>query len=266
MAKPLLVLWFLLLGFEFVSAASGATSSSPLVPREEQNLQCQTTRAPDYYGLGVRLGIYFSWLQGYIANTMLSSEVAGALDTNTIFLLTLLVAMLKCTSVHMLKQIDGLILMHLSAGTIFGVLSTWGYRTSQYVEEGPKAIRHFGGFGTHARLIVQLAVSIFGLWFWLFGVTGALGPMGPNDGSNPPNAPECGELYTFMFAKVRATGGIRILYIIICVGCVVYFGIMLLASILAGYSRVRKMVELARGGRWANTSRLRYATGFNYKE
>jgi hypothetical protein len=268
MAKLFLILSFLFIGFGLVFAVSGSASSSAssLVPRDQQPLQCQTTRAPDYYGLGVRLGIYFSWLQGYIANTMLPSEVAGALDTNTIFLLTLLVAMLKCTSVHMLKQIDGLILMHLSAGTIFGVLSTWGYRTSRYIEEGPKAIRHFGGFGTHARLIVQLAVSVYGLWFWLFGVMGALGPMGPGDGSNPPNAPECAELYTFMFTKVRATGGIRILYIIICIGCVVYFGIMLLASVLAGYSRASKMIELARGGRWANTSRLRYATGFNYKE
>jgi hypothetical protein len=265
MAKLFFVLWPLLLGFGLLAAASGTTSST-LVPREEQPLECQTTRAPDYYGLGVRLGIYFSWLQGYIANTMLSSEVAGALDTNTIFLLTLLVAMIKCSSVGMLKQIDGLILMHLSAGTMFGVLSIWGYRTSQYIEEGPQAIRHFGGFGTHARLIVTLAVSIFGLWFWLFGVTGALAPMGPNDGSEPPNPPECGELYTFMFTKVRATGGIRFFYIFVCVCCIVYFGIMLLASTLAGYSRVRKMIELARGGRWADTSRLRFATGFKYKE
>ncbi len=51
-------------------------------------IQCHTNRASDYYGLGVRLGIYFAWLQGYIANTALASEIGMALDTNTIFILT----------------------------------------------------------------------------------------------------------------------------------------------------------------------------------
>jgi hypothetical protein len=259
------VLVSLLLTFS-ASAATIDLSSSTLIPREEQQITCQTVRAPDYYGLGVRLGIYFSWLQGYIANTMLSSEVAGSLDTNTIFLLTLLVAMIKCSRIRMLEQIDGLILMHLSGGTIFGVLSIWGYRTVQYTEEGPRAIRHFGGFGTHARLIVSLAVSVFGLWFWMFGVTGGLDPMGPNDGMQPPNSPECGTLYTFMFGKVRADGGIRIFYIIVCICCIIYFGVMLLVSTLAGYSRVRTMIQLAQSKRWADSSRLRFATGFNYKE
>jgi hypothetical protein len=212
------------------------------------------------------VGIYFSWLQGYIANTMLSSEVAGALDTNTIFLLAILVAMIKCSSVRMLEQVDGLILMHLSGGSIFGVMSIWGYRTLHYSEEGPKAIRHFGGFGTHARLIISLAVSGFGLWFWMFGIKGGLDPMGPNDGMNPPNPPECGILYTFMFAKVRADGGMRIFYIIVCICCIIYFGVMLLASTLAGYSRVSKMIQLAKSKRWASSSRLRFATGLNFKE
>jgi hypothetical protein len=266
MAKSPVFWGTVLLALSLASAAIVESPTSQLIPRDEQPRECQTVRAPDYYGLGVRLGIYFSWLQGYIANTMLSSEVAGALDTNTIFLLTLVVAMIKCSMTGMLEQIDGLILMHLSAGTIFGVLSLWGYRTIQYVEEGPRAIRHFGGFGTHARLIVSLAVSIFGLWFWMFGVKGSLSPMGPNDGMDPPNAPECGTLYTFMFAKVRADGGMRIFYIIVCICCIIYFGIMLLASTLAGYSRVSKMIELAQSKRWANSSRLRFATGFNYKE
>lgn len=61
-------------------------------------IHCQTMRAPDYYGLGVRLGIYCAWFQAYIANTMLPSEIAGAADTNAIFLLTLTVAMIKCSS------------------------------------------------------------------------------------------------------------------------------------------------------------------------
>jgi len=262
-----LALWSLLLSFSLASTTISEPTLSPLLPRQEPHIRCQTARAPDYYGLGVRLGIYFAWLQAYIANVFLPSEIAGALDTNVIFLFTLLVAMIKCSSVNMLEQIDGLILMHLSGGTIFGILSIWGYRTCQYTLEGPKAIKYFGGFGTHFRLFITLAISVFGLWFWMFGVTGALDPMGPHDDVDPPNSPECGTtLYTFMFAKVRATGGIRIFYIVVCTCCIVYFGIMLLASSLAGYSRAHKMIELAKSKQWANSSRLRFATGFNYRE
>ena len=244
---------------------------SGLLPRDTSP-QCETARAPDYYGFGVRLGIYFAWFQAYIANTLLPSEIAGAADTNTIFLLVILIAMIKCSSIAMLEKIDGLILMHLSGGTIFGILSLWGYRTRQYVDNGPKAIRFFGGFGTHSRLIVSLAISCYGLWYWLFGVHNSdLLDMGTarEQETNPvdtPNPPECRELYTFMFAKVRADGGIRIFYILVCVCCIIYFGIMLLASSIAGWARLQKMIELSKAKRWADTTRLRFATGFKYKE
>lgn len=143
-----------------------------LMPRQDYAGHCETSRAPDYYGLGVRLGIYFAWMQAYIANNFLASEIASASDTNTIFLLVVLIAMIKCSSIKMLEQVDGLILMHLSGGFLFGSLSLWGYRTRRYMDDGPKAIRFFGGFGTHSRLIVSLAVSIYGLWYWAFGVRG----------------------------------------------------------------------------------------------
>jgi hypothetical protein len=245
--------------------------NSALVPRQEYQVNCKTSRAPDYYGLGVRLGIYFAWLQAYIANTMLPSEIAGAADTNTIFLLVLLIAMIKCSSIKMLEQIDGLILMHLSGGFIFGIFSLWGYRTRRYVDDGPKAIRFFGGFGTHSRLIVSLAISVYGLWYWLYAVTGSLVAMGsPEEVGplqiNPPNSPDCQTLYTFMFAKVRADGGVRIFYIIVCICCIIYFGVMLLASSIAGWARFNKMIELGKQKRWADSSRLRFATGFKYQE
>jgi hypothetical protein len=69
-----------------------------------------------------------------------------------------------------------------------------------------------------------------------------------------------------MFAKVRADGGIRIFYITACILCTIYFGIMLLASSIAGRKRLQNIVELARQKRWADTSRLRFATGFKYHE
>jgi hypothetical protein len=261
MGRPEQYLWIVLL---LVGLALARNDNSTSSPQSSDPLKCQTERAPDYYGLGVRLGIYFQWWSQYIANNWLPSEISGTLDANSVFLFAILVAMVKCSMVNMLEQIDGLILMHLSGGFIFGIFSLWGYRTVLYKEEGPSAIKYYGGFGTHARLLLSLGISSYGLWFWMFGVQGSLSPMGPAD--DPPNDIRCGTLYTFFFAKLRADGGIRIFYIIVCICCIIVFGSMLLASSLAGYSRVSKLVRLWKLKRFANSSRLKFATGFNYKE
>lgn len=229
-------------------------------------VQCHSELSSDYYGLGVRLGVYFAWLGGYLANTILPSEFGPASDTNTIFILTLLIAMANDSRTRLLNQIDGLILMHLCGGTVFGILSVWGYRTRLYHDRGPRAVRLFGGFGTHIRLVVSLGVSIFGLWFWIFGVTGALRPLGPGDGTDPPNPPECSTLFTFFFAKIRADGGIRIYYILVCASCIAYFGVMLLASSLAAWFSFDRFVEVAAFHHWTSTNRTKYATGFSKKE
>ncbi|KAM7213337.1 hypothetical protein V8F06_011285 [Rhypophila decipiens] len=232
------------------------------------SFECQSQFATDYYGLGVRLGVYFAWLGSYLANTILPSEFGAAMDTSTIFLLTLLIAMTNDSRTKGLTQVDGLVLMHLCGGTVFGVLSLWGYRTRLYRIHGPKAVRMFGGFGTHIRLAVSLAVSIFGFWFWLYGVNNYLTELGgPNDDqSDPPNPPECGTLYTFFFAKIRADGPIRYYYTVVCAMCILYFGIMFLVSSLAGVVSFENVKGLVGFKRWSNTNRSKYATGFTDKE
>jgi len=147
-----------------------------------------------------------------------------------------------------------------SASSVFGGIGLFAIRLKDRLRFGI-----FGGFGTHARAILSLAVSIFGLYFWMFGVTGALDAMG-SPGDESENDPDCGTLYTFMFGKVRAAGGIRIYYIFICICCTIYFGVMILVSPIAGWVRARKMIELGKAGRWADSTRLRFATGLKYKE
>lgn len=245
-----------------------ALSWSALAAREDlSEFQCLSDRATDYYGLGVRLGIYFAWLGSYIANTMLPAEFSGAADTSTIFLLTLLIAMTNDSRTRELTTVDGLTLMHLCGGTVFGVLSIWGYRTRLYCDKGPRAVRLFGGFGTHVRLAVSLGVSVFGMWFWLHGVTDqGLKPLGPNDGADPPNPPECSTLYTFFFAKVRADGGIRFYYTAICALCCLWFGTMFIVSTLAGLASFEKIRSLVQFYHWGTVNRAKYATGFTKKE
>ncbi|KAH6685299.1 hypothetical protein F5X68DRAFT_19422 [Plectosphaerella plurivora] len=241
-----------------------------LDPRH-QALACQTAVASDYYGLGVRLGIYFVWLQAFIANTLLSSAIPAAADTNTVFLLTLLIAMLNDAVAGTLSQVDGLVLMQLCGGTLFGTLSIWGYRTRLYKDHGPAAVRLFGGYGTHIRVVICFAVSAFGLWFWGWGVSGKLDPMTALEGIEPPNPEECGVTYVFFFAKLRADGGIRYYYLIICASCAAWFGAMVFASGLAAWFTVSGLLGSI-GKSWAGSarasawSRPRFVTGFKTTE
>ncbi|KAK3333047.1 hypothetical protein B0T19DRAFT_115426 [Cercophora scortea] len=241
--------------------------SAALLPRDgAAYLECQSERASDYYGLGVRLGVYFAWLGSYVANTILPSEFGPASDTSTIFLLTLLIAMTNDARTKDLNQVDGLVLMHLCGGTVFGILSIWGYRTRLYHNHGARAVRHFGGFGTHLRLAVSLAVSAFGFWFWLYGINSFLRPIGPDDGSTPPNPIECSTTYTFFFAKMRADGGIRYYYMVVSMLCIAYFGGMLIVSSLAGIAAFNNVRGLLSFRQWSNANRSKYATGFTHKE
>lgn len=234
-------------------------------------IECQTAVASDYYGLGVRLGIYFAWLQAYLANTLLASAIPSAADTNTIFLLTLLIAMLNDSVSATLSQVDGLILMHLCGGTVFGTLSLWGYRTRLYKDNGPAAVRLFGGYGTHIRMLICLAVSTYGVWFWGWGATGKLDSMTELPGLKPPNPSECSETYTFFFAKLPITGGIRYYYLVVSACCTAWFGAMMLMSGLAGWfclenlrgSFAKNWADTARADAW---SRPRYVTGLKTNE
>ena len=157
---------------------------------------------------------------------------------------------------------DGLILIHLMFGTVFSVLSTWGYRTCYYKNEGYRGIKHFGGFGTHMRLLLSLAISVLALWFWKVGIMpGSLPTATELDEKNPV---ECNQLHTFFFSNLNARGGIRYFYIVITSIFSAYFGIMTLVSVTGPVTRILKMKFLARYKLFRTSSRLKYATGFSY--
>ncbi|KAK5953862.1 hypothetical protein OHC33_005132 [Knufia fluminis] len=221
--------------------------------------ECISERASDYYGIGVRLGLYFSWCTSWLANTGMPDEVTGALDQNAVFLFATIVALVRCTITFVLTQLDCLIMMHLGMGTVLSVLSTWGYRTCHYQQEGPQAIKHYGGIGTHLRLALSGAISAFSVWFWHKGVM-------PGDADLINDVGPCATVYTFMFAKLNAAGPIRIFYIIVSVFWTVYFCIMILVSPLAGVVRFQRIVALTRAQRFRTSHRLHIATGLNYRQ
>lgn len=199
-------------------------------------LDCSSPSAGDYYGLGVRLGIYLTWLTSWLANNYVADEIGGALDANAIFLLALMCSIFRGTIAQgddRLRYIDGLVLMHLCAGYLFGCFSLWGYRTRRYRDEGAKAIREFGGLGTHFRLLLMVAIGVYGVWFWVEGVRDGLAWLVDEEGGKRE---ECYPLVTFFFAKLQVTpvtskSGIRVWYIVMAVCTTVYYVLMLFVAV-----------------------------------
>jgi hypothetical protein len=188
-------------------------TSAQTCPPEGPAPDCSLEGQTDFYGLGVRMGIYFTWLTSWIANNFLASEVGGSLDTNAVFLLAIFVTMMFNSIWRQLRMVDALVLLHLCYGFLFGVMSLWGYRTMYYHRMGAKGRSHFGGFGTHLRLVLMTAISGYAVWFWFEGLDDGL------IGCNQRDL--CGGLESFFFVKVKLQGWYRTLFKVGAIGCVV---------------------------------------------
>lgn len=121
--------------------------------------------------------------------------------------------------------IDNLILVQLSLGYIFGVMTLWGNRTRFYKKRDAAGAPHFGGWGTHVRLILCLAASCYSLWFWTIAVV------------NPEPScylrSECGGLRLGLFGSSAAGGSIRYGNAAFSAGCCAYYGCMALIAIVS---------------------------------
>lgn len=89
---------------------------------------CGFSGNPEFYGFGIRLGIYLQWLAAILANAFLKEAVAGSLETNTVFLLALTVSTIYATSLATIRNAEVLVLLHLYFSFIFSILSLWGQR------------------------------------------------------------------------------------------------------------------------------------------
>ncbi|OLE52728.1 MAG: hypothetical protein AUG51_16685 [Acidobacteria bacterium 13_1_20CM_3_53_8] len=252
-----------------LSFASPTPAEPPKPTVTAEPLNCSSRFSGDYYGLGVRLGIYLTWVSSWLANTFIPGEISGGLDANSIFLFAVLISIIKGTVVggsEKLAYIDGLVLMQLCCGFVFGVFSLWGYRTTHYAKEGPKAVRRFGKIGTHCRLGLLTAISVYGIWFWSYGIRYDLrhGLAIVTDENGDPRPPECYPVYIFFFAKLNVLGGIKTLYLIMTSGTALYYIIMLVAAVA---ERVRHLIQFFRKEKGhAMRETFKYHTGLSRKE
>ena len=218
---------------------------------------CTTQLAGDLYGLGVRLGVYFQWLSGWVSNNYLSDEINGGLNTNAIFLLAILIAVVNSTLGNEMTIMDGLVMIWLCAGTVGSVLSIWGYRTRAYREDGPTGIQRFGGFGTHLRLMLCTAVAAYSIWYWALGVHG--GNKGMEAFGEVVNGP-CDKPDVTVFG-LNVSGRTAPVALAFSFVLGLYSVLQTFGMFLAGFTRIRKMAFFWTHKLEGGTTRLRFATG-----
>ena len=82
----------------------------------------------DFYGLGIRIGIYLQWFSSWISNSVSPDAAAGHHDTNTVFLCALIIATAVAFADGSLQLAEKYILLLLSSGFFCTVLSIRGMR------------------------------------------------------------------------------------------------------------------------------------------
>ncbi|KAL8787692.1 MAG: hypothetical protein Q9195_007648 [Heterodermia aff. obscurata] len=87
---------------------------------------------PDLYGVGIRIGIYLQWISSLLTNAFIPSSVSDSLDTSSIFLFAVFIAIAnatKSTGVEpLLGPIGGFVMLQMCFGYLLSAMSVTGLR------------------------------------------------------------------------------------------------------------------------------------------
>lgn len=168
--------WIILFLFSFSGPAAATDIVTDIISKcvnaTGPENDCSIAGDGDLYGEGVRYGIYLGWIASWIGNNFLrnEAELCQTLDTNSMFLTAVAINVTWFTLSNKIRVIDALILLQLCFGYLLSVMSLWGYRTRVYADDKPRNRQHFGGWGTHFRLLLMCAICAYGIWFWSWGM------------------------------------------------------------------------------------------------
>ena len=89
---------------------------------------------PDFYGLGIRLGVYLQLFSSWISNTLNPEVISDNHAANTIFLLAILIAIVQgaATTDQQIKPIEVWIMLQICFAFSLTVLSLFGFRVQFY--------------------------------------------------------------------------------------------------------------------------------------
>ena len=103
----------------------------------------------DFYGLGIRIGIYLQWISSLLTNVLLPRGISDSLDTNSIFLFAVFVAVANATSLSQegFHLVEIFVMLQLCFGYLLSVLSVSGLRFTLFSDSN----------NTHPRFTLQNA-------------------------------------------------------------------------------------------------------------
>jgi hypothetical protein len=170
---------------------------------------CNVEGNGDFYGLGIRIGVYLSITATLYAKYHLSSALPGMLITNGIFVFALLITVSKNAVSQELRPIDGYIMLQVIFGyilcgaeagsTSLGLVATIlpALTPKDYQLGVSQLLRP--PLATLALSILRAAIASFNVWFWFYGINHLQG------------ARTC-ELRIFFFRNYDGYGNIQVFF------------------------------------------------------
>lgn len=125
----------------FVSLINAYTVGAHLQKRDAESRPSESPklnqRAPlcpgfdgnsDFYGLGIRLGVYLQWLASWLTNTLTPNEAGPSHDVNSIFVLAIVVAIITSIASDRIRPVEVYVMLLICFGYFSTVLSLLGIR------------------------------------------------------------------------------------------------------------------------------------------
>ena len=137
---------------------------------------CAFEGNPDLYGLGIRLGIYFSVLATLLASHVLPDELSTAWDINGFFLLAVFAAVAKATVECSIHYAEAFVMLQLMF--IFLLAVAWTNSTLKWLIRSVAGIMDEREFrfleknlsaskvGDSWRNGLATAIACYNVWFW----------------------------------------------------------------------------------------------------
>ncbi|EPS36958.1 hypothetical protein H072_9556 [Dactylellina haptotyla CBS 200.50] len=120
--------------------------------------ECFLMGNPNLYPLGLRLGVYLQWFATIFANFFVPTVAPSMRGINTLFQLAVFSGLsYEVTNMQAIDGIEAFILLTLCIGSITGLITS------------PNMDVRVTRIGSIARLLVFLAVFMFGAWYWFTG-------------------------------------------------------------------------------------------------
>lgn len=201
------LVWTIVAICAFAMLVYGFAADFPRTPQGIPRLSPREVSCPgmegnsDFYGLGIRIGVYLQWFSSWISNTINPSGAAANHDANTIFLTAILIATTVALAGGGIQPVEAYIMLLLSYGFVFTVLSFLGLRLYLLQPSSTRQLRE-----TLWATIISLKIMQYELAAALITVMASLAPV-----TNPQPRPvlSLGTTIKKFLVRARVTFGFR---------------------------------------------------------